>query len=151
MCIRDSYCCTAVGDNVLNLAQLHDAGYLPKLTENVFAAPSLNEFMASGPALWSAVRSTLLQLLSSTNDNAAQKETIKKTLRPMTSVTMLLPFKVSEYTDFYSGRQHAQNVGTMFRGPENALPPNWLHIPICLLYTSPSPRDATLSRMPSSA
>ena len=48
----------------------------------------------------------------------------------MTSVTMLLPFKVSEYTDFYSGRQHAQNVGTMFRGPENALPPNWLHIPI---------------------
>ena len=124
------YCCTAVGDNVLNLAQLHDAGYLPKLTENVFASPSLNEFMASGPALWSAVRSTLLQLLSSTNDNAAQKETIKKALRPMTSVTMLLPFKVSEYTDFYSGRQHAQNVGTMFRGPENALPPNWLHIPI---------------------
>ena len=45
-------------------------------------------------------------------------------------ITMHLPIKVAEYTDFYSGRNHAQNVGTMFRGPENALPPNWLHMPI---------------------
>jgi fumarylacetoacetase len=45
-------------------------------------------------------------------------------------VTLHLPFLVSEYTDFYAGRHHAFNVGTMFRGAENALPPNWLHIPI---------------------
>ena len=43
---------------------------------------------------------------------------------------MHMPFAVSEYTDFYAGKHHATNVGTMFRGAENALPPNWLHIPI---------------------
>ena len=48
----------------------------------------------------------------------------------MSEAALHLPFAVSEYTDFYAGRHHATNVGTMFRGPENALPPNWLHMPI---------------------
>jgi hypothetical protein len=51
-------------------------------------------------------------------------------LHPQAGATMHLPFLVSEYTDFYAGRHHAFNVGSMFRDPENALPPNWLHIPI---------------------
>ena len=51
-------------------------------------------------------------------------------LTPQSDAIMHLPFLVSEYTDFYAGRHHATNVGTMFRGAENALPPNWLHIPI---------------------
>ncbi len=51
-------------------------------------------------------------------------------LIPQADATMHMPFLVSEYTDFYAGRHHATNVGTMFRGAENALPPNWLHIPI---------------------
>lgn len=49
---------------------------------------------------------------------------------PMRSVTMHLPAKIGDYTDFYSSREHATNVGTMFRGKDNALQPNWLHLPV---------------------
>lgn len=86
--------------------------------------------MTRGPVIWASIRTKLIELLSSANNNDDQKRKIEKAQYPIKSITLHLPFTVSEYTDFYSGRQHAQNVGTMFRGPENALPPNWLHIPI---------------------
>ncbi|HRK43212.1 MAG TPA: fumarylacetoacetase, partial [Gemmobacter sp.] len=61
---------------------------------------------------------------------AAERAAVEPFLTPLAEVALHMPFLVSEYTDFYAGRNHAVNVGTMFRGPENALPPNWLHMPI---------------------
>ena len=82
--------------------------------------------MAAGPEIWRALRDRLTTLLSEGGDEA----TVRPHLIPLASVTLEMPFTVTEYTDFYAGRHHAFNVGTMFRGPENALPPNWLSIPI---------------------
>jgi len=45
-------------------------------------------------------------------------------------VQMKVPIKIGDYTDFYSSKNHAYNVGVMFRGPDNALQPNWVHLPV---------------------
>ncbi|UUX51175.1 fumarylacetoacetase [Nisaea acidiphila] len=122
-------CGVAIGDRVLDLAALEADGLLPSGDAPVFSAPELNPFMERGPKIWAAVRARLTDLLRESGDGAVrQKE--GRYLHPLAAVTLYLPFRVSEYTDFYAGKQHAFNVGTMFRGPENALPPNWLHIPI---------------------
>jgi fumarylacetoacetase len=49
---------------------------------------------------------------------------------PVVVVSMHLPAAIGDYTDFYASMDHAKNVGIMFRGPENALLPNWKHIPV---------------------
>ena len=116
-------CATAIGDFVLDLAALQAAGLLP---DHGFDEPALNTFMGKGPQVWAAVRETLTTLLA----EGAEHDTVRAALHDSTTVTMHMPFIVAEYTDFYAGRQHAFNVGSMFRDPENALPPNWLHIPI---------------------
>jgi len=122
-------CGVAIGDRVLDLAQLEADGLLPMAGAPVFSSAELNPFMERGPEVWAEIRARLTDLLREGGDGAVrQKE--GRYLHPLTAVTLHLPFRVSEYTDFYAGRQHAFNVGTMFRGPENALPPNWLHIPI---------------------
>ena len=117
-------CCTAIGDRVLDLSALEAAGLLPAMG---FDEPALNTFMAKGNDAWALVRENLIALLSEGSDD---QETVAAALHPMAAATLHLPFRVAEYTDFYAGKHHASNVGTMFRGPENALPPNWLHIPI---------------------
>ncbi|CAN0588536.1 unnamed protein product, partial [Ectocarpus sp. 12 AP-2014] len=61
---------------------------------------------------------------------AQDRDRVKPLLVPMDEAELHLPIVVSEYTDFYSGKHHAYNVGCMFRDPDNALPPNWLHMPI---------------------
>ena len=116
-------CGTAIGDFVLDLAALQSAGLLPDCG---FDAPALNTFMAKGKKTWDDVRRKLTDILRAGN----KTERVHAALVDAERVTMHLPFDVAEYTDFYAGRQHAFNVGSMFRGPENALPPNWLHIPI---------------------
>jgi len=126
-------CGVAIGDRVLDLARLQDAGLLSgAIPAGLFAQPSLNAFMAAGPAVWEAVRDRLTDLLRDGGDPSLSEDASlqAEALSPMDQVRLHLPFQVAEYTDFYAGRQHAFNVGTMFRGPENALPPNWLHIPI---------------------
>jgi len=85
--------------------------------------------MDMGPETWQAFRTSLTDLLGVGADRATQ-ELLAKHLIAQADAEMHLPFAVSEYTDFYAGRHHATNVGTMFRGAENALPPNWLHMPI---------------------
>ena len=126
-------CGVAIGDQVLDLSALEAAGLLDAgATTRVFASPVLNAFMALGHPAWDTVRSRLTDLLSDGGDPALKDDPDLSgaALAPMSEVTLHLPFEVAGYTDFYSGRQHAYNVGVMFRGPENALPPNWLHIPI---------------------
>ncbi|HVW38560.1 MAG TPA: hypothetical protein VHB99_14695, partial [Pirellulales bacterium] len=87
--------------------------------------------MALGREAWRGVREQVSRLLSDQepqlrDDAALQRET----LVPMAAAEMLLPVEIGDYTDFYSSKDHASNVGAMFRGPEHALPPNWLHLPI---------------------
>ncbi len=126
-------CGVAIGEFILDLAVLEQAGLLALAGgTNTFAQPTLNSFMGLGPDAWNSVRARLTDLLSVSgdptfNDDPSARE---RCLIAQREATLHLPFQVSEYTDFYAGRQHAENFGTMFRGPEKALPPNWLHIPI---------------------
>jgi fumarylacetoacetase len=126
-------CAVAIGDRVLDLAALEAAGLLNSgAAKPIFDMPALNPFMALGNRAWDAVRSRLTDLLAADGVPALRSDAdlAGRALVPMNDAILHLPFEVSGYTDFYSGRQHAYNVGVMFRGPENALPPNWLHIPI---------------------
>jgi fumarylacetoacetase len=126
-------CGAALGDFVIDLAVLERAGLLPTGAETpAFDRPALNDFMALGPVSWSSVRGRLMELFradgsADLRENAGLAATV---LWPLEDVRMHLPFIVAGYTDFYASRHHALNVGTMFRGAENALPPNWLSIPI---------------------
>lgn len=122
----------AIGDQILDLTVLEAAGLLPgPFAEQVFARTDLNAFMAQGPTVWRQIRLAVSDLLEAGSprlrDNTALR---KQALVPMAAATMHLPIFVRSFTDFYASREHATNVGALFRGPEDALPPNWLHIPI---------------------
>lgn len=123
-------CATRIGDEVVDLAVLESEGLLEGFS-GVFSQPSLNAFMAMGKPSWQSCREQLISLLDVNNprlrDNAALRARV---FRPVASVQMHLPAQIGDYTDFYSSRYHATNVGIMFRGPENALKPNWLHLPV---------------------
>jgi len=115
----------AIGDLILDVTALEADGVVePMLGRRVFADGVLNPFMALGPAVWSKTRAALADLLDAGTGARALP------LVAQADATMHLPIFVRSYTDFYASREHATNVGTMFRGAENALPPNWLHIPI---------------------
>ncbi|WOI32952.1 fumarylacetoacetase [Tritonibacter scottomollicae] len=123
----DPRCGVAIGDMILDLQAAEAAGLVDLGDEPMFEMPFWNEIMEEGPALWTALRNRLIALLQ---DGAEEQKTVEPCLVPMADAELHMPVIVSEYTDFYAGRHHATNVGTMFRGAENALPPNWLHIPI---------------------
>jgi len=126
----DLRCGVAIGDRIIDATGLEEAGLLRADPHaDVLDAPCWNYFMELGPAAWSAYRAALTEMLAEGADEAAQ-EALTTYSVPMAEATLHMPFRVSEYTDFYAGKHHATNVGTMFRGPENALPPNWLSIPI---------------------
>ncbi|MDR7126750.1 fumarylacetoacetase [Pseudotabrizicola sp. 4114] len=120
-------CGVAIGDFVLDVAALEAAGLLTLPDGPLLDVPFWNDVMEAGPAVWTYLRDRLTALLA---EGSAERKAVDPFLVPAADVTLHMPFLVSEYTDFYAGRHHAFNVGTMFRGPENALPPNWLHIPI---------------------
>jgi fumarylacetoacetase len=124
----------AIGEYVLDLAILEEQHVLdlPALRgRRVFSEASLNSFMAQGRAAWTKARAAISRLLRqdepTLRDNRPLRE---RALVPMSEVEMLLPVEIGDYTDFYSSREHASNVGTMLRGPQNALMPNWLHLPV---------------------
>ncbi len=121
----------AIGDLVLDLALLEERGLLKAADARVFNQPELNAFIALGKKSWSDIRLAVSRLLCDDNptlrDDAALRAEV---LIPMAQVTMHLPVRIPGYTDFYSSKEHATNVGLMFRDPKNALLPNWLHIPI---------------------
>lgn len=124
----------ALGENVVDLSVLEAAGLFehPALRQQrPFSRPVLNPFMAMGREVWQAARRTLSHLLrADTPTLRDDPDLLSRTLHPMQSVDLLLPVDVGDYTDFYSSKEHATNVGTMFRGKENALQPNWLHLPV---------------------
>ena len=120
-------CGLAIGDFVLDLAALEAEDIISPAAHPVFDLPFWNEFMELGPRVWAEFRADLADMLSA---GSPKQYLLTDHLHPLADVTLHLPFLVSEFTDFYAGKNHALNVGTMFRGAENALPPNWLHIPI---------------------
>ena len=120
-------CGVAIGAMILDVTRLEADGKLDLPGSGVFAAGAWNAFMALGPGAWAAFRAQVTGLLA---EGSEARAWLGAYLVPMEAATLHLPFRVSEYTDFYAGRHHAFNVGSMFRGPENALPPNWLSIPI---------------------
>ena len=120
-------CGVAIGDMILDLRACECQGLLGLGDETLFEKPYWNSLMAQGELVWNALRNRLLELL---DESSLDQESLSSLLVKQSSAIMHLPFEVAEYTDFYAGRNHATNVGTMFRGAENALPPNWLHIPI---------------------
>ncbi|MDG1296384.1 MAG: fumarylacetoacetase [Saprospiraceae bacterium] len=122
--------CSAIGNYVIDLAILSDMSLFDDLdiSPEIFRTDSLNPLMALGKAKNSAFRKRIVELLS--ESNVQQKEQSWHFLHPMEKVEMLLPVKIGDYTDFYSSMEHARNVGTMFRDPDNALLPNWKHIPV---------------------
>jgi fumarylacetoacetase len=121
------HCCVAIGDMILDVTALEEAGMLDLPEEEVFATAAWNEFMDLGADTWATFRKALTDMLAMGSD---LQSSVEGYLVAQSDVQMHMPFDVIEYTDFYAGRHHATNVGTMFRGAENALPPNWLHIPI---------------------
>ncbi|MEX0301337.1 MAG: fumarylacetoacetase, partial [Leisingera sp.] len=123
----DPRCGVAIGDMILDMQAAEEAGLVQLGDAPLFDVPYWNDLMEEGPAVWAALRDRLTALLS---EGAAEQEKVGDLLVPAADAELHMPFAVSEYTDFYAGKNHAFNVGTMFRGPENALPPNWLHIPI---------------------
>ena len=120
----------AIGDQVLDLLVVEKEGLLPT-PYPVFSGTSLNDFLSLGPDCWSATRKALSNLLSTGKSKSSDRKMLKEqALVPKSDVDMHLPVDIRGFTDFYSSREHATNVGTMFRGADNALMPNWLHIPI---------------------
>ena len=123
----------AIGEYILDLCVLgqHDFFVLIDLDPNVFHRPFLNDFMALGRPVWRAVRNRVSELLQNTNEEiSGNSDLIRECLVKQNEADMLMPVKVQNYTDFYSSLEHATNVGSMFRDPENALLPNWKHLPV---------------------
>jgi fumarylacetoacetase len=121
----------AIGDYVLDLWELEQDCRLPFRDLGVFSASSLNPFMALGPKVWSQTRARISELLRHDNDELRDNPSLReRALVPRVQAKLYLPFTVAGYTDFYSSKEHATNVGVMFRGKDNALQPNWLHMPI---------------------
>jgi len=123
--------CTRIGEQVLDLAACYDMGLLQVagLREEDLKATSLNTFISLGKGVTVKVRNQLQSLLSSQSSTETIGQ-LHNAMHDYRSVEMLLPVEVGDYTDFYSSKEHATNLGIMFRDPENALLPNWLHIPV---------------------
>ncbi len=124
---------TRIGDFAIDLGALHQLGYFEgiPLTDDIFLQDTLNDFIADGRKTWRLVRNRIADIFDATKsglrDNKAhQSEVIFR----MEDVEMQLPVSVGDYTDFYASKEHATNVGSLFRDPENAIMPNWLHVPI---------------------
>lgn len=125
--------CSAIGEFIIDLYVLNELGYLKDLNidKQIFNSEFLNDFIGLGKATTNAVRKRIIELFRA--DNAELKsngEHQKLVLKKQSSVEMLMPVRVGDYTDFYSSIDHATNVGTMFRDPANALLPNWKHLPV---------------------
>jgi fumarylacetoacetase len=122
-----------IGDHVLDLAVIQNAGYLDSagLPEGVFSFPLLNPFMELDREQHRLTRLLLHGLLREDEPTLRDDPVLRgRALLPVDAVTLQLPVHIPDYTDFYSSKEHATNVGIMFRGKDNALMPNWLHLPV---------------------
>ena len=122
-----------IGDFILDLTVVEKYAFFGWHLQgkNIFAHATLNKFMKMGKPAWREARIVITNLLRAENPTLKNNRLLRgEALIPIESVTLHLPVDIGDYTDFYASRQHATNVGAMFRGPENALMPNWLHLPV---------------------
>jgi fumarylacetoacetase len=122
----------AIGDKIVDLTVLDQEGFFASLflPEGIFIKDALNDLIALGKPQTKKIRERVQQLLLKDNQELQNHAARGKVLVNMQEVDMLLPVKIGDYTDFYSSMEHATNVGKMFRDPENALLPNWKHLPV---------------------
>src|SRR3954449_9624672 len=124
----------AIGDLILDLSALEELGHFgsPEFqNQTVFSEDSLNLFLSLGRPARRKTREILQHLLSAETANLRDDARLRdKIFHAQKQVEMKLPVRIGNYTDFYSSYHHAHNVGTMLRGPENALMPNWKWLPV---------------------
>lgn len=122
-----------IGNYAIDLAAMHRLGYFRgiDLSDDIFLQDTLNDFISNGQKTWRLVRNRIADVFDIQNpelqNNPSHQNEI---LFSVDEIEMKLPVQIGDYTDFYSSREHATNVGKMFRDPERALLPNWLHIPV---------------------
>ncbi|KAJ2721927.1 hypothetical protein GGI07_003631 [Coemansia sp. Benny D115] len=133
---HERFVAVAIGGHVLNMAALATHGLfdgiqgLPQ-AHDVFSKPRLNEYMALGRPVWQAVRKALQDFLTNSQNKVRLDISAPRDVAlALDEVKMHMPAQIGDYTDFYASREHATNVGAMFRGRENALMPNWTHLPV---------------------
>lgn len=122
----DPHCGVAIGDAILDVTAAEAQGLIVLGDEPLFDMPFWNILMEEGPAVWTALRERLTALLA---EGSSEQDKVEPLLVAAADAELHMPFAVSEYTDFYAGKQHAQNMGAILRGSPD-LPANWLHIPI---------------------
>jgi fumarylacetoacetase len=126
--------CSAIGDEIIDLQELYQNGFfknIPIENTSVFEQRYLNDFIDLGKLTTSAIRRRIQELLSDANTELQSAHHLhSKIFKPIDKVKLLLPLRIGDYTDFYSSEYHATNVGKMFRDPNNALLPNWKHLPV---------------------
>ncbi len=122
----------AIGDKIVDLCILDQEGFFANLflPEGIFLTESLNEMIALGKVQTRKIRERVQHLLLAENEELRDHSIRGKVMVNRKEAEMLLPVKIGDYTDFYSSLEHATNVGAMFRDPENALLPNWKHLPV---------------------
>lgn len=124
---------TRIGKFAIDMNALHQLGYFEgiDLTDDLFMQDTLNDFISAGKKTWRAVRNRLADIFDANNttlrDTITHRDVV---IFNISDIEMQLPVLIGDYTDFYSSKEHATNVGMMFRDPANALLPNWLHIPV---------------------
>ncbi|MGA0276735.1 fumarylacetoacetase [archaeon] len=121
----------AIGDMIFNLRKAEELGLFSQISnKKFFSSKFLNKFMKQGRSVWSAYRKRIFELLNQDSFLKDDIDLIDQLFVKQVDVSMCIPIKVKEFTDFYSSYHHAFNVGSLIRGPENALMPNWKHLPV---------------------
>ncbi len=122
----------AIGDKIVDLSILQEKKFFSgiDLPDEIFLKDNLNDFIALGKSITRKVRERVQELLMNDNPELKDHRIRGKVMVNRKEAQMLLPVRIGDYTDFYSSKEHASNVGAMFRDPENALLPNWKHLPV---------------------
>ena len=123
-----------IGDYILDLSVLESENFfkeIPGIPSSIFSEPLLNPFMRLGPDIWHKVRSVISNLLRFEEPGLRDDEDLRsRALIKVTEIQLLMPVSIGDYTDFYASREHASNLGKLFRGPDKPLLPNWHHLPV---------------------
>ena len=127
----DPRCCTRIGNHVIDLSAMAENGYFDHIDfdKSVFYEARLNEFISLGKEITTEVRIAISKVFNAESGELKSQQQ-SEILFDADAVTMHMPVQVGDYTDFYSSIEHATNVGKMFRDPDNALLPNWKHLPV---------------------
>jgi len=126
----------AIGDSIVDLQALSSEGFLDDLLAasgfdiSDFSSSTLNPIINCGKSAARALRNRVSELLNSDSSELRDSSSLNSCILPSSSAVMHMPINVGDYTDCYSSEDHARNVGKMFRDPENALLPNWKHMPV---------------------